>query len=177
MNEARTLRKLRGLSWTLRWNFHPRSRQESVAEHSYWVSLCTLILCDLKNMDVDLPLRYALLHDAEEAITGDLPALVKRGRSWKDVEAAAQIEIFGRISDLSGVAPETKKVVKMADCLAALLFADEEVETGNRAFDQIRAELIYVAYQFRDAKFDELLEDLGFREVSGREPITEMSHL
>lgn len=177
---GRFLRKLRGLSHTWRWNYHPRVRQESVAEHSYWVAVIVAELLDMKCEDPIFRSRCimaALYHDMEEAITGDLPSPVKRGRAWKDVELAAFNELTGEDATEVDVDPEVKRIVKMADIVSALLFADEEYMTGNRWFTQIRGELIQTAYDFNDLELNQLMAELGFFPQEGRFPIQEMSHL
>jgi len=111
--------------------------------------------------------EYALYHDMEEAVTGDLPAPVKRGKSWDDVEREARNEIMG--CDEAAAKPHNQ-IVKMADTIAALIFADEEVKLGNTWFEMIRGELIMTAKQFADRELNQLLYELGFT-------VTDMSHL
>jgi putative hydrolase of HD superfamily len=51
---------------------------ESIADHSYAVALLALLCSDLlADLDREKLLRIALLHDAAEALTGDIPASVR----------------------------------------------------------------------------------------------------
>lgn len=148
-----------------------------MAEHSYWVAVITGMLCNMKGLESSIYVMHALYHDMEEAITGDLPSPVKRGRSWKDVELAAFNEITGRKATKLEIDEGIHRVVKMADTVAALIVADEEVKMGNTFFTQIRAELIYAAFYYKDKELNDLLFELGFWCDDGMEPIIEMSHL
>lgn len=168
------LKKLRALSHCWRWNYHPRIRQESVAEHSYWTAVYAQTLADYMGVDSGVATSYALYHDAEEAITGDLPGPVKRGRSWKDVENDAAREMGMGTDEIE---EPYKSLVKAADYISALVFADEELQMGNQFFLQIRAEILWSIGELKIHEADQLVRELGFRYVDARPPIKEMSHL
>lgn len=55
-----------------------KRRPESVAEHSWRVSLLAMLLEDeLRDADFDKIIRMCILHDLGEAVTGDIPAFQK----------------------------------------------------------------------------------------------------
>lgn len=55
-----------------------QGRPESVAEHSWRVSLMALLLEDeIGNADFNKIIRMCILHDLGEAITGDIPSFLK----------------------------------------------------------------------------------------------------
>jgi len=61
------------------WKTLGLKRCESVADHSYAVAMLALFLGELRGLNVKKLVLLALLHDLEEAITGDLtPADKKR---------------------------------------------------------------------------------------------------
>lgn len=67
------------------WSERTRlERVESVADHSFAVAIMALIEADQRGLRIDKTLTLALLHDLEEAITGDLtPSRKKRcGSAW-----------------------------------------------------------------------------------------------
>ncbi len=189
----RFIEKVYGLSHVVRWNFNPTLRKENVAEHSFYVALFTMILSQDMEAHKDLVLA-ALLHDTEESITADLPALVKRyiSTSWNEVVSRAEAELIGGGDDkffdefvrLRHVA-EHSSVVKMADLFSALMYAREELTKGNNYFGRIERELIQsIVDAARKCEFESvgrravlLLESLGFDHAFGLPRPTEISHL
>ncbi|MEM3733131.1 MAG: HD domain-containing protein, partial [Candidatus Bathyarchaeia archaeon] len=45
---------------------------ESVAEHVYGLIVLSMLISDLKNLNIEKMFRLAVIHDLEEAILGDL---------------------------------------------------------------------------------------------------------
>ncbi|MGN1313672.1 MAG: HD family hydrolase [Lachnospiraceae bacterium] len=55
-------------------------RRESVAEHSWRVTLMAMLLEDeFPDIDINRVIRMCLIHDLGEAFTGDIPAFEKTG--------------------------------------------------------------------------------------------------
>lgn len=195
------LKKLRGINHVRRWNFHPTSRDENVAEHSHWVTQISFLLAlamGYERKDANAIAMGAVIHDAEEAVTGDLPALVKRRTSnWHEVVDAAVYEmdpeglIWSEMENPQGL---KTVIVKAADFFAAYLFTEEECTRGNTYFTRIRRELIgqlqfltdkhgtLVASGSDDAPtfkdvMNEFARGLGFALVEGLPTNHEISHL
>ena len=127
--------------------------REDVAQHSYFTALYAMVLADLERklgtrVDVERLLRMALLHDAEEARTGDVHHPFKH----QDVAFAEELdnrafEWFGNL--LSGLPEDVAReyvglrkavrdassteadLLKAADKVEALLWAYEEYLLGN----------------------------------------------
>lgn len=192
---ARFIKKLRGLDHVGRWEFHPHLKYESVSQHSYWVAVFTSILAN--TIDRPTLVVAALMHDAEEAITADLPALVKaRVPCWDDVVQKADAELFQasvggeerEIQDALVAArfASSSTVIKLADLFSALMYARMEIELGNTHFKRIERELIYGVWNAASkegldpavaARAKYLLEALGFDHTEGLERPAEISHL
>ena len=126
--------------------------REDVAQHSYFTALYAMVLADLEmrggtNVDVERLMRMAVLHDAEEARTGDVHHSFKH----QDTEFANALdnrafEWFGRLlgglpADVAeeyvslrkaarGISTEAS-LLKAADKIEALLWAYEEYLLGN----------------------------------------------
>ncbi len=144
---------IRSLMTVGRFSVYKCHFREDVAQHSYLTSMYAMILADLEQqkgirVDVERLLRMALLHDAEEARTGDVhhpfkhqdPAfadsLDSRALAWfealmgglpKDL-ATNYISYRKASRDLSTT---ESKILKAADKVEALLWAYEEYLLGN----------------------------------------------
>jgi len=112
------------------------NREQSVAEHSFNVTMIALTLVEDEN-DHDLKLEvllYSLLHDMDEVYTGDIPSSFKR---------RLRAECPSVIKLLDGdkfVPPEVKSIVKLADCLEAIYFLRQF--GGSRTTDGILDDMV-----------------------------------
>jgi len=135
--------------------------REDVAQHSYYTALYAMILADLERghgteVNCERLLRMALLHDAEEARTGDIhhpfkhqdsvfaETLDSRGLEWfgKLLGGLPQ-SLVGEYVGLRKAVRETGSmeatILKASDKIEALLWAYEEYLLGNV---QVREALI-----------------------------------
>lgn len=144
-------KKLLALEGIQRWNHHPRQRQQSVAAHSYNVTVITAVLCKAFKFTTGLStacMEEALWHDFPESVTGDVSPLVKRYVDWNKIDGMAAQEA-SRIStkedlnllDELHVDAAMHPLVSLADTLDAWLFAHMEVKMSNFLFLDIRNEL------------------------------------
>lgn len=135
----------------IRYSQLNKIKQESVAEHSYYVMwfvnrLCTKYeLCDRIRLQA---LEAALLHDIPEVITNDITYDVKR--MIPEVSALLQPYEKQVISEHSVNAcntlfyPETdedfvaKALVKHADILSVMQYCHNEECLGNKNFTELR---------------------------------------
>ena len=127
----------RKLSYVQRWGIVPVIRKQSVAEHSFGVAAISVWLAGMSRQACDRAevLEYALLHDINEAITGDVPSTFKR--YIKD----AIVGFESKIPDAE-VCELTKVVVKLADYLEALAYINEEKSFGNSTLGLIEADML-----------------------------------
>lgn len=113
----------RDLAVVRRWAILPTIRQQSVAEHSFYVALYTQEICNRIGWKCpDYMLLYALMHDMEEIRTGDIPPPAK-----KQHNIAPTLEFIGNIC----LAPEQLLIIKVADLLEAYIFVYNEIKMGN----------------------------------------------
>lgn len=65
-------------------------RKESVADHSWRVSLMAMLLTgveEFEDVDMDRVIRMCLIHDLGESFTGDIPTFLKTGQNVSDEDA------------------------------------------------------------------------------------------
>jgi 5'-deoxynucleotidase YfbR-like HD superfamily hydrolase len=152
----------RDLAHVVRFNNRPQHFPESVAEHSFYVAYITLILCSLLDkrrvkIDRQKALAMSLIHDAEEAFSGDILNPFKHFnekvyRAIRDVNREMVGEIFTQLppdlkkeiislwnSENAGQSTEAQ-IVKVADKLQLLSKCFEEITAGNSYFEEIYKE-------------------------------------
>ncbi len=82
------------LKTTMRHCWTMESRQESVADHSWRITLMAMLLSgteEFRDIDLNKVMRMCLIHDLGEAFTGDIPTFRKSG-----ADTAVEDEIFAR---------------------------------------------------------------------------------
>ena len=155
------LLNIRSLMTVGRFSVYKCHFREDVAQHSYFTTLYAMVLADLERrlgteVDVERLMRMAVLHDAEEARTGDVHHPFKH----QDVAFAEEMDNrafdwFGKLlgglpGDVAQEYLSLRKAVrdtssteanllKAADKIEALLWAYEEYLLGNV---QVRKALI-----------------------------------
>ena len=152
------------LSNIIRYSQQNKIKNETVAEHSYYVSWFVNRLCTKYSLSDTIrlmALETALLHDIPEVITNDITYDVKR--MIPEVPALLQPYEEEVIKEHSSRAykvlfnPETpeeiiaKKVVKHADILSVLQYCQNEEELGNKNFTELRKATEKRVKESRDA--------------------------
>ena len=136
-----------------RWGLMRNTRSENLSEHSLEVAIVAHALAVIKNrrlggsVNPEHAAAVALFHDTTEIITGDMPTPVKYcnpelKNAYKEIEKAAGERLLGMLPDdlradyaaLYTPDEETKKIVKAADKISALIKCIEELAMGNREF-------------------------------------------
>lgn len=152
----------RNLGKIVRFSTLLRLKDENVAEHCFHTTLYAMMLADMEiefgnKVDVEKVMRMALLHDIEEAMTGDILHSFK----YSDKELLNSIKKMGHkfyvemLHDLpKNLSKKYSKVwndfdstiesriVEAADKLEALIYAMEELSSGNKAFKRVKNTLI-----------------------------------
>lgn len=140
MNECYKLKEL------IRYNHRSRIKNESVAEHSFFVSLFALkILKEMPLLSDKVRLmacEVAILHDVPEYVTSDLPHDVKENypdlvEQLKVVEEEFYEVNYKEYASLFNCKDDNKdlliahKIVKMADIASVIQFCENESSLGN----------------------------------------------
>lgn len=144
-----------------RWNIVEVSRRQSVAEHQYLVSLLVVRYCQLKGLHRGVEtqaLRFALLHDAAEVLTGDVPTPTKEhcGPGLERVEA----DTVPLGEDPLAVPQKVEEVVNFCDKVEAFVWlAKYGVDDhAHRVKEAIREKLYKVDPVAAKQLFHECLE-------------------
>lgn len=139
-----------------RWGLMRNTEKESLAEHASEVAAIAHVLCTIgntyygKSYNTDRAVSLALFHDVPEVFTGDLPTPVKyfsaeSKKSYSDIEniyvnrllSTLPAEMKETYSPLFGHGEddaELRRMVKIADKLAAYIKCVKECASGNRDF-------------------------------------------
>ncbi len=114
-------------------------RKESVADHSWRISLMAMLLThveEFRDVDMNRVIRMCLIHDLGESFTGDIPTFDKTEADEKAEEkvyhdwinsfpAETREEWTDLISEMEKLETKEAKVYKALDRLEALISHDE----------------------------------------------------
>ena len=140
-------RKLRALADVRRFNYERCNRYQSVAEHSFFVAILAMQAADVLKWDWSAygcqdVITHALMHDAAEAVTGDILHLTKRAlpkHVVESLETMAEEEL--EIDDMPH-SKECREIVEFCDVLELALYLQEEQASGNTTLITIYKETI-----------------------------------
>ncbi len=134
--------KARALQYVRRLNFERCNRYQSVAEHSFYVAILAKEIAELMGYPkttISSVFEKALLHDVPEAVTGDIPYLVRKALdpvALSNLDSMAEEEIGVDLAAPIGVL----QIVAYADALEFALYLKEERESGNTTLVDIEHE-------------------------------------
>ncbi|MDY2842002.1 MAG: 5'-deoxynucleotidase [Candidatus Borkfalkiaceae bacterium] len=143
-----------------RWSLMRSVREENIMEHSQQVAVIAHALALLSNkyfggnVNVEKTVLLAQYHETGEVITGDLPTPIKYFNpeirdAYKDLEKNACVKILDMLPEdlrddyreyvIQDENTEERRLVKLADRLAAYLKCVEEIKAGNSEFKKAKA--------------------------------------
>lgn len=143
MNIEEEMQELYALKHIIRYNNLPRILVESVAEHSFFVTLTVARLAKKYKFNIERALIMATVHDIFEIFIGDTPRNIKN--QYKDLDKALMKAENDVIKDKypeyeylleefnTGSTPEGL-IVKYADSLSVLLYAKTEIRLGSQHY-------------------------------------------
>lgn len=138
--------ELRVMSTVPRWSIVHTLTRDTVANHSFYVTFYTHAIAKLIAWRGDLAgvMLRALLHDAEETITGDIvspvkDAIIDNGRAESYIQTKLEERMPFVVEDLDEQAgregedldDEGWRIVQAADKIDALIFLLTERRLGN----------------------------------------------
>ncbi len=145
-----------------------KGRTESVAEHSWRISLMAMLLRhEFPNVDIDRVISMCLIHDLGECFTGDIPAFVKTDSDRETEDSLLDKWVDSLPDDISGDlkslysemnAQQTAeaKIYKALDKLEALI---QHNESPLSTWSENEYEL-NKTYAFNTVEFSEWLTEL-----------------
>lgn len=136
-----------------RWGLMRNTRSENLSEHSLETAMIAHALAVINKRrlggtaDPDKTATAAMFHDTSEIITGDMPTPVKYNNSdiisaYKQIEKNAEERLLNMLpedfredfKEIYSPDADTKRLVKAADKISALIKCTEELNMGNREF-------------------------------------------
>lgn len=144
----------RDMAHVPRWAILRKNRQQNLAEHCYYVAVYADQVARIIGWEGNYAtlMRYALYHDLDETITGDIPGPAKR-LAWdkkraEDALSGVMTAKYGQdVVDARDEAPEAvRAIVSVADSIDEVCYLSEEVMSGNvwvktvlnEAFDRLK---------------------------------------
>lgn len=121
------------LKWATRHCYTSNGRHESVAEHSWMMTLIAFFLRDeFPDADMDKVIRMCIIHDLGEAFTGDIPTFEKTAEnekaeekclmSWvESLPSKQRTEMTALYEEMSERKTIEAKIYKAIDSLEALI--------------------------------------------------------
>lgn len=126
--DIEVLEELRAAGDILRFHTSPLRQPQTVGQHTYNVALLVLAI------DPDASpalLRAALLHDAPEIMTGDVPSPVKWKHQFLE-DALREVEaIMLRRINFPQLTTTEREILKLADHIEGAYFCVEQAERGD----------------------------------------------
>lgn len=149
LNNIRELYRLNGM---IRYNTQQKINKETVASHSYYVTLFTKMICDGLGVVPSiklLALEFALVHDVPEYLMNDvtydakllmpdiIPLLNKFEQSYLEQNFPETVDTAYGSEDERIVA---RLIVELADVYSVIQYSDNEISLGNSRFQEIQAQ-------------------------------------
>lgn len=163
---------LRQMGWETRFTIEKVVRKQSLAEHSYLVTMMADLLAQHIGWQGDYGelLREGLRHDLEELVTGDIPTPVKKAfkripeawaefQKWVAGQMTLKLAWYNREADFREPISrqEILYLVSIADTLEALCYLLEEFAIGNTLVTGVLNYLNSLLF----AKIEEIPESLA----------------
>lgn len=137
LNYIQFLNTIEKLKCNTRHSWTSSGRQESVAEHSWRLSVMAMLCADeYPNLDINKVIKMCLVHDFGETVTGDVPAFVKTEKDEAEEEKAVQSllemlpddyknELSELFLEMNELKTDEAKLFKALDNLEAVLSHNE----------------------------------------------------
>ena len=139
------LKNIYRLKNIIRYNTRMKIRNESVAEHSFYVALISLMLCKEYKLSEEITSQCvikSILHDMPEIeindITHDAKEKLKLRDYLQQFENQYYADNFAEYYELMTKPTEVvNHIVELADALSVKQYVDSEIELGNASDEML----------------------------------------
>lgn len=138
------IKNIDGLRNLVRYQTAPKVSQETVAEHSFFVTAYILKLKDYYDFNLEKALRIAVLHDYAESFISDVPHPIKKkfplisselNKAEYEVNSSDISKNFADwVNEMNNLSSPEGCIVAFADILSVLSYAKYEIELGNSKY-------------------------------------------
>lgn len=155
-----------------RYNHKRTITSESVASHSYYVSLYTQMICSALKLPAEISVKamsHAIYHDIGEIYMSDIPYDTKEKfpfikKMLSGIEEEVIKEHFPDYYHLWKEVEDRKtnesllvyNIIKLADILSVIQYTSREYSLGNTILDQVREEAVNGRYKMYKEAIEEL---------------------
>ena len=128
------------LAYITRYSGVPRIKDESVAEHSFFVAALVIKLHEAYDFDIGTALQMAISHDWAEAFIGDATHITKLAypgiaqamhEAEKEAIKSFAPKVYNLLRKYDEQSSVEAKVVAIADVIQVAQYAENEVKLGN----------------------------------------------
>ena len=142
------MRSFYRLNNIVRYNTWGKINPETVASHSYFTTLFTMMICDELGVDSEtklVALQLSVIHDLSESITNDITydakcKMPKINAILKEYEDQYVSDHFPELVGVNAEDGLANLIVKIADVLSVVQYCDNEVNLGNKKFTKLLVE-------------------------------------
>ena len=168
-----------------RWGLMRNTVTENIQEHSLEVAVLAHALAMIHNdlapatgeplLEPEKACLYAVFHDCDEIITGDLPTPIKYANplireNYHDIEDKSREKLlsgaparfraeYRKILFFEKEDPDYRKIVKAADRLSAYIKCVEECKAGNSEFTRARDSVLASLKEMKLPELDYFMEN------------------
>lgn len=132
------------LAYLTRYSNVPRVKNESVAEHSFFVASIVIKLHEKYEFDLGVALAMAVTHDWGEVYIDDITVATKRefpfvAEALREAEEDVyrekfSAEVYSLWRELNAHETTEAMVVKYADILQCVQYSSHEMSLGNKGY-------------------------------------------
>lgn len=142
-----------------RWQLCDTTRTQSIAEHMFNCAFIVRHMCEfigIKGDEQNELMIYALKHDLDEVITGDMPTVTKERLRNKGIEPNGLIDTTDVV-----IADEfARQMVKMADLIESAWWIDEH-GVGRHAKEVAKITKERLLAKFEDTDIHDAVREAG----------------